>query len=57
MAYDRETGQLLPFQTLSTRKRKEEKAEEVKVQVIVQAFDILYLNGKPLLREPLTKRR
>lgn len=31
---------------LSTRGRKEVDAAEVKVKVIVEAFDILYLNGK-----------
>lgn len=31
---------------LSTRGRKDVDAKDVKVKVIVEAFDILYLNGK-----------
>ncbi|CAN0526089.1 unnamed protein product, partial [Ectocarpus sp. 8 AP-2014] len=46
VAYDRETGNLLPFQMLSTRGRKDVDAEDVKVKVIVEAFDMLYLNGQ-----------
>ena len=36
----------LPEQMLSTRGRKDVDAKDVKVKVIVEAFDILYLNGK-----------
>ncbi len=59
VAYDREKGCLLPFQVLSTRKRKVEDGEEdnQKVKIILQAFDLLYLNGKSLLRETLRTRR
>ncbi|CBN75600.1 conserved unknown protein [Ectocarpus siliculosus] len=57
VAYDRETGNLLPFQMLSTRGRKDVDAEDVKVKVIVEAFDMLYLNGQSLLQKPLKQRR
>ncbi|CAM9132058.1 unnamed protein product [Laminaria digitata] len=58
VAYDRDTGNLLPFQQmLSTRGRKDVDAKDVKVKVIVEAFDILYLNGKSLLQHPLQERR
>eukprot|EP00904_Undaria_pinnatifida_P000403 jgi/Undpi1/10363/HiC_scaffold_29.g12813.m1 len=57
VAYDRDTGNLLPFQMLSTRGRKDVDAKDVKVKVIVEAFDILYLNGKSLLQHPLQERR
>lgn len=59
VAYDREKECLLPFQVLSTRKRKVESGEEdqQKVKVVLQAFDLLYLNGKSLLRESLRVRR
>lgn len=59
VAYDRERHCLLPFQVLSTRKRKvdENDTEEQKVQVILQAFDLIFLNGKSLLKEPFLFRR
>lgn len=59
VAYDREKGTLLPFQVLSTRKRKVDinDTSEQKVKVILQAFDLLFLNGKSLLRESLRTRR
>ncbi|KAG7348013.1 ATP-dependent DNA ligase [Nitzschia inconspicua] len=57
VAFNRETGQLVPFQVLSTRKKTEESAETAKVQVIVQAFDLMYLNGESLLGKTLKTRR
>ena len=42
---------------LSTRKKTEESAETAKVQVIVQAFDLMYLNGESLLGRTLQERR
>ena len=57
VAYNPKTGQLVPFQILSTRKRTEESAETAKVQVIVQAFDLMYLNGESLLLTSLEERR
>ena len=55
VAWDRESNKLLPFQILSTRKRKVEDGDEdnQKVKVVLQAFDLLYLNGKSLLQETL----
>ncbi|XP_049523265.1 DNA ligase 1-like isoform X1 [Dermacentor silvarum] len=57
VAWDRPSQTILPFQTLSTRKRKDTTEEEVKVQVCVFAFDLLYLNGESLVKETLRKRR
>ncbi|CAM9385992.1 unnamed protein product, partial [Ectocarpus fasciculatus] len=57
VAYDREKKCLLPFQILSTRKRKVEDGEEDNQKVILQVFDILYLNGQSLLPESLQTRR
>lgn len=57
VAWDKETERLLPFQELSRRKRKDVKAEDIKVKVHLFAFDLLYLNGKPLLAENLERRR
>eukprot|EP00964_Phaeocystis_antarctica_P138999 scaffold103700_cov42-Phaeocystis_antarctica.AAC.1 len=37
---------LTPFQVLSTRKRKDADVDDLKVQVCVFAFDMLYLNGE-----------
>ncbi|CAM9280977.1 unnamed protein product [Discosporangium mesarthrocarpum] len=57
VAYDRDSGNLLPFQVLSTRGRKDVDAKDVKVKVIVEAFDLIYLNGKSLLQSTLQDRR
>ncbi|KAI5092878.1 DNA ligase 3, partial [Silurus meridionalis] len=57
VAWDREKKQIQPFQVLTTRKRKDVDASDIKVQVCVYAFDLLYLNGESLVREPLSKRR
>ena len=46
VAWDREKKCILPFQVLSTRKRKDVKEEEITVQVAIFAFDCLYMNGE-----------
>jgi len=60
VAYNRETKQFVPFQILSTRAKKttqEERQQEAKVKIIVQAFDLMYLNGSSLLNNTLSQRR
>ena len=57
VAWDREKKQIQPFQVLSTRKRKDANESEIKVQVAVFAFDLLYLNGEALVRKPFQERR
>ncbi|KAF9456558.1 ATP-dependent DNA ligase [Collybia nuda] len=57
VAIDRTTGKLMPFQELSRRKRKDVKVEDIQVRVCLFAFDLLYLNGKPLLQKSLQERR
>ncbi|GAA6015945.1 hypothetical protein JCM10207_006815 [Rhodosporidiobolus poonsookiae] len=57
VAWDTEEHRMLEFQKLSTRKRKDVKAEDIKVKVHLFAFDLLYLNGEPLLEKNLRERR
>ncbi|KAM5132722.1 DNA ligase 1 [Mantella aurantiaca] len=57
VAWDPQKKQIQPFQVLTTRKRKDVEASEIKVQVCVYAFDMLYLNGESLVREPFSRRR
>ncbi|KAJ7571265.1 hypothetical protein O6H91_01G157400 [Diphasiastrum complanatum] len=57
VAYDRETNKILPFQVLSTRSRKGVIISDIKIQVCLYGFDLLYLNGKALLQEQLNIRR
>jgi DNA ligase-1 len=57
VAFERETKKLLPFQVLSTRSRKSVKIEDIKVTICLFAFDIIYLDGEILIKEPFMKRR
>ncbi|KAH9992652.1 ATP-dependent DNA ligase [Russula vinacea] len=50
-------GSLKSFQELSHRARKDVKLHEIKVPVCVYAFDLMYLNGQSLLKEPFRTRR
>lgn len=55
VAYDTSTGKILPFQVLSTRKRKD--VSKIDVFICVFVFDILSINGKCLLDRTLRERR
>ncbi|KAG8644646.1 DNA ligase 1 [Manihot esculenta] len=57
VAYNREEKKILPFQILSTRPRKNVTMSDIKVNVCIFAFDILYLNGEPLIQKELEVRR
>lgn len=57
VAYDRAKQRILPFQVLSTRARKNVAVSDIKVDVCIFAFDLLYLNGQILLQENLKTRR
>ncbi|KAJ5369086.1 DNA ligase 1 [Penicillium cataractarum] len=57
VAWDTMNKKVLPFQQLMTRKRKDVKAEDVKVKVCVFAFDLLFFNGEPCVKKSLRERR
>ena len=57
VAWDVEKKHVLPFQQLMTRKKKDVKAEDVKVKVCVFAFDLLFLNDEALVNKPFRERR
>ncbi len=58
IAYNPTTGEYLPFQLTSQRKRKydiEEMAKKIPLKYMV--FDLLYINGKNMIPEAYTTRR
>ncbi len=58
IAYNPSTGEYLPFQLTSQRKRKydiEEMAKKIPLKYMV--FDVLYLNGENMIPCPYTERR
>ena len=57
VAWDVKEKKILPFQVLSTRKRKDVSSDDITVQVCVFAFDLLYLNGVSYHKQPLCERR
>jgi len=57
VAWDKINNCILPFQVLSTRKRKNVEAGDIAVQVCVFAFDCLYLNGQSLIKKTFKERR
>ncbi|KAL8821240.1 MAG: hypothetical protein Q9191_007349 [Dirinaria sp. TL-2023a] len=57
VAWDTEQKKVLPFQQLQTRKRKDVKAEDIKVKVKVFAFDMLFYNGESVVEKSFRERR
>lgn len=57
VAWDKEQQKILPFQILSTRKRKDVELKDIKVKVCLFAFDILCHNGERLINKTLKMRR
>lgn len=57
VAFDIEKNQILPFQTLANRSRKHVNEKDLKTKIAIQAFDLLYFNNKPLLKETFEDRR
>lgn len=54
---DPKTNKILPFQSLTTRARKNVSAKEISTQVCMFLFDILYLNGESVCEKTLEERR
>jgi DNA ligase-1 len=57
VAWDPKEKKILPFQQLSTRKRKDAQVDDVTVQVCLFAFDLIYRNNKSFLNESFAVRR
>ncbi|KAK0661694.1 putative DNA ligase 1 [Cercophora samala] len=57
VAVDQTTGELKNFQTLSNRARKDVALGSITINVCLFAFDLMYLNGQPLLDRPFRERR
>ena len=57
VAVDKKTGELKPFQILTNRARKDVAIGSITVNVCLFAFDLMYLNGQPLLDRPFRERR
>lgn len=52
-----EKGNILPFQEISKRKKKNVKIEEITILVNVMIFDILYYDNKNIMQLPLRQRK
>lgn len=58
VAYDEAKEKLLPFQILMSRRRKHNVEDYVKkIPIRYFLFDLLYLDGKNYLKQPLKERR
>ncbi|KAH7029131.1 uncharacterized protein B0I36DRAFT_363716 [Microdochium trichocladiopsis] len=57
VAVDRQTGDLKNFQTLTNRARKDVAIGSITIDVCLYAFDLMYLNGQPLLDRAFRERR
>lgn len=57
VAYDRKEGRILPFQVLTTRKRKRVESSKIDVHVCVFVFDLIYFDGESYIDKPLEQRR
>jgi len=58
VGYDKKTKKYLPFQSISQRIKRKYDIEKIagELPVEINAFDLLYLNGKSLISEPFSER-
>ncbi|OXV05634.1 hypothetical protein Egran_06598 [Elaphomyces granulatus] len=57
VAVDHETGDLQSFQILTNRAKKNVDVGSIRINVCLFAFDLMYLNGQPLLDRAFRERR
>ncbi|UCD04438.1 MAG: ATP-dependent DNA ligase [Candidatus Woesearchaeota archaeon] len=59
VGYDKKTGKGLPFQNISERIKRKYHIEKMahEIPVVLNLFDIIYINGKNLISEDFKKRR
>ncbi len=57
VAVDSSTGELKNFQTLTNRARKDVEIGSIKIDVCLFSFDLMFLNGQPLLDRSFRERR
>ncbi|OGM41389.1 putative DNA ligase I [Aspergillus bombycis] len=57
VAVDQETGELQAFQVLTNRAKKNVDIGTIKINVCLFSFDLMYLNGTPLLDRSFRERR
>lgn len=57
VAWDIENKNILPFQVLSKRKRKNVSINSIEIPVCIFLFDILYFNTSSLIELPLFERK
>ncbi|KAK7398574.1 hypothetical protein QQX98_012052 [Neonectria punicea] len=57
VAVDPATGELKNFQTLTNRARKDVDIGSITISVCLFSFDLMYLNGQPLLDRSFRERR
>ncbi|EAW21448.1 putative DNA ligase I [Aspergillus fischeri NRRL 181] len=57
VAVDNKTGELQTFQVLTNRAKKNVEIGAININVCLFAFDLMYLNGEPLLDRPFRERR
>jgi DNA ligase 1 len=57
VAYDRVNKKIEKFQQIQQRRAKKVDIEEIKIQVCVFVFDVIYFNGQSLIEKKLEERR